>query len=78
MIKKTITIEDLARMVQKGFLETAKKAEADRAFKRVDARFDGIENRLESIEKILIADHRRRIEKLETDIKELKDLLAVN
>ena len=70
MKKKNITIEDLARMVQKGFLETAKKVE-------VDKRFDKIENSLERIEKLLIAEHRRRIEKLELDVRELKELLAV-
>jgi len=70
MKKKNITIEDLAKMVQKGFLETAKKVE-------VDKRFDKIENNLERIEKLLIAEHRRRIEKLELDVRELKELLAV-
>ena len=70
MKKKNITIEDLAKMIQKGFLETAKKVE-------VDKRFDKIENNLEKIEKLLIAEHRRRIEKLELDVRELKELLAV-
>jgi len=70
MEKKNITIDDLTRMVQKGFLETAKRAE-------VDKRFDKVDDRLERIEKLLIAEHRRRIEKLETDVKELKELLAV-
>jgi len=70
MKKKNITIGDLARMVQKGFLETAKKDE-------VNKRFDKVENRLERIEKLLIADHRRRIEKLEIAVKDLKELLAV-
>jgi len=70
MKKKSITIEDLARMIQKGFLETAKKTE-------VNKRFDKVEDRLERIEKLLIAEHRRRIEKLEEDVKELKELLAV-
>ncbi|OGM12020.1 hypothetical protein A2V80_01775 [Candidatus Woesebacteria bacterium RBG_16_39_8b] len=70
MKKKEITIDDLARMVQKGFLETAKKTE-------VDKRFDRIDNKLENIEKVLIAEHRRRIEKLEANVKELRELLAV-
>lgn len=70
MKTKKITIENLARMVQKGFEETAKKDE-------VHKRFDKVENRLERIEKLLIAEHRRRIEKLEFDVKELKELLAV-
>jgi len=70
MKRKNITIDDLARMIQKGFLETAKKTE-------VNKRFDTVENRLERIEKLLIAEHRRRIEKLEIDVRELKELLAV-
>lgn len=68
--KKNISIDDLARMIQKGFLETAKKDE-------VNKRFDRVENRLERIEKLILADHKRRIERLETEVKELKELLAV-
>jgi len=50
MVKKNITTEDLARMVQKGFEETAKRDE-------VNSRFDIIENRLDKIEKLILADH---------------------
>ena len=57
MENKNITIDDLAGMVQKGFEETAKKDE-------VNERFDKIEDRLESIEKLILADHKRRIEKI--------------
>lgn len=70
MIKKNVTIDDLAMMVQKGFEETAKKDETN-------SRLDKIEDRLETIEKLLIVDHRQRIEKLEAEVKELKELLAV-
>ena len=77
MAKKNITIEDLARMVAKGFAETTKKREMDLRFDKVDKRFDKIEDRLENIEKLLIAQHQRRIEKLESDVKELRELLAV-
>lgn len=76
-MKKNITIDDLARIVQKGFLETAKKDEMNDRFARIDKRFDKVEYRLETIEKLLIVDHRQRIEKLETEVKELKELLAV-
>ena len=69
MKKKNITIDDLARMIQKGFLETARKDE-------VNKRFDKIEDRLESIEKLILADHKKRIERLETEVKELKELIA--
>lgn len=64
MKKKNITIDDLARMVRKGF-------------DGVDQRFNRVDNALERIEKLLIAEHRRRIEKLEVDVRELKELLAV-
>ncbi|MDD3729118.1 MAG: hypothetical protein PHH17_03515 [Candidatus Pacebacteria bacterium] len=70
MKKKNITIDDLAMMIKKGFDETAKKSEVSR-------RFDVIEGRLEKIEKLILADHKRRIEKLEMEIKELKELFAV-
>ncbi|MBU4299083.1 hypothetical protein KJ636_03515 [Patescibacteria group bacterium] len=84
MKKKRITIEDLARMVQKGFLETAngfletaKKDEVNGRFDEVSIRFDKVEDRLERIEKLILADHKKRIEKLEFEVKELKELLAV-
>ena len=70
MKNKNITIDDLAGMVQKGFEETAKRSE-------VNERFDKVEDRLESIEKLILADHKRRIEKLEDEVKELRELLAV-
>jgi archaellum component FlaC len=43
----------------------------------MDDRFDTIDGHLERIEKLILADHKRRIEKLETEVKELKELLAV-
>ncbi|KKS65638.1 MAG: hypothetical protein UV67_C0001G0015 [Parcubacteria group bacterium GW2011_GWC1_43_12] len=70
MKKKKITIDSLAGMIQRGFGEMAKKAE-------VDQQFNSVNDRLDRIEKLLIDDHNRRIEKLESAVKELKDLLAV-
>jgi len=64
MKKKNITIDGLAVMVKRGF-------------DGVDQRFDKVDDKLDRIERLLIAEHRRRIEKLETDVKELKELLAV-
>ena len=85
MTKKNITIDDLAVMVQKGFQETAKgfeetakKVDMDERFNAVDKRFDKIEVRLERIEKIVLLNHRERIETLEMEIKKLKDLLALS
>ena len=70
MIKKNITIEDLARMVKNGFEETAKR-------KEVNLRFDEVENQLNKIEKLILTDHKRRIERLEFEVKELKELFAI-
>ena len=77
MKKKNITIDDLAIMVQKGFEETAKKVDLDNFSKSVDKRFDIVDKRLDRIEKLIIADHRERIEKLEEEMKELKSLLSI-
>jgi len=46
-------------------------------FEQVYGRFDKVEDWLERIEKLVLADHTRRIEKLEIEIKDLRDLLAV-
>ena len=70
MRKKEITIEVLARMIQKGFDETATKAEMKKGFNEVYKRFDKIEN-------LILIDHKRRIERLEFEVKELKELLAI-
>lgn len=44
MLKKSVTIDDLAIMVQKGFEDTAEKTEIDFHFDPMDKRFDKIEN----------------------------------
>ncbi len=67
---KKITIDDLAIMVQKGFEETAKKADIDKRFDEVDKRFDRIEN-------ILLKQHSDRIEKLELEMMRLKEALVI-
>ncbi len=46
-------------------------------FGQVYGHFDKIEDWLERIEKLILADHKRRIERLEKEVKELKELLAV-
>jgi hypothetical protein len=69
-MKKEITIDDLAEMVQRGFGETAKQVD-------VNKRFDAVDERLEHIEKLILADHKRRIERLEGEMRELRELLAI-
>lgn len=65
-----VTIEKLAVMVQKGFAETATKDDMNR-------RFNSVDKRLEKIENLFIADHKKRIEKLEIEIKELREMFAM-
>lgn len=77
MVKKNITIDDLAVMVQKGFNETAKKADMDFKFEQVDKRFEQVDKRFDRIEKLILADHKKRIEKLEDELKEIKGTLTL-
>ncbi len=70
MAKKNVTIDDLAVMVQKGFAETATKTELKSMKNEMNERFDKIEN-------LILADHKKRIEKLENEVKELKEIFAV-
>jgi len=72
-----VTIDQLARMVAKGFEETAKAKEVDAQFGKVNERFNKVEERLERIEKFLLEEHRRRIERLENEMKEVRDALAM-
>lgn len=78
MEKKNITMDDLAVMVKKGFdgVDTRFNG-VDLRFNKVDKRFDNIEGRFDKIERILVANHHQRIEKLESDMKELKEILAI-
>ncbi len=64
MTKKNVTIDDLAMMVSKGFDE-------------MGTRFDMVEERLDRIEKIILIDHRTRIEKLEAKVEIFRDALAL-
>ncbi|TSC75569.1 MAG: hypothetical protein G01um101430_411 [Parcubacteria group bacterium Gr01-1014_30] len=65
MANKKVTIEDLARMVKRGF------DGVDKRFDRVDKKLERMEKRLEGIV------YRTEFEKLEFRVKELEDLLAV-
>lgn len=47
---KKITNEVLARMIAKGFEETAKKADVDERFRGVDKRLDGVDKRLDGVD----------------------------
>ena len=68
--KKDVSLDDLAVMVQRGFLGV------DKSFDSVDKKFDFLEaemnNRFDRLEKIIFHEYRGRIEKLEDEVKELR------
>ena len=80
MKKKNITIDDLAVMVQKGFTQV------DKHFEQVDKRLNNIESsmvtkaemnrRFDGLEDRVLASHQKRIEKLESEVKELREIFA--
>jgi predicted solute-binding protein len=39
--------------------------------------FEGVDKRFDKIENILLEDHRKRIEKLEEEMKELKEAISL-
>ncbi|MDD5433095.1 MAG: hypothetical protein PHE77_00315 [Candidatus Pacebacteria bacterium] len=74
MKKKNITIDDLALMVQKGFTDiTENMATKDETNKH----FNSIEKRLDRVENLVLASHQKRIEKLEAEVKELREMFAM-
>jgi archaellum component FlaC len=56
--------ENLARMIQIGFNETAKKIEVDKRFEQVDKRFEQVDNRLDHMD--------ARLANIEQDIAEIR------
>lgn len=65
-----ITTDELAAMINKGFNETAKKAEMDLGFKEVNMRLDKIEN-------ILIKQQNDKIERLEERMHKIEEALII-
>ena len=71
MAKTTITtIDDLARMINEGFKTTATKEDVAALRSEMTAGF-------ERIERLLLAEQKRKIEDLEKRMKRLEDALAV-
>lgn len=78
MKKKTVTIEDLARMVSKGFEETAGKEQVDNLERWAKMRFDNVDRELKEIRKQLIGVvYRYEFDHLQDRVKDLENLLAV-
>lgn len=53
------------------------KSDLDTIKKEMKAGFKAVDERFDRIEKLILADHKRRIEKLEEEVRDLKNLLAV-
>ncbi len=68
MEDKNITTDQLAGMVQRGFESTSKEMKDG---------FDEVGKRLDRIEKLILKEHKRRIEALEAEMKEIRGLLAM-
>ena len=63
MAKKNMTMDNLAMMVQEGFMGLEDK---------MNKRFDMVDERLNHIEDIILDQHRERINRLEDQVKELQ------
>jgi hypothetical protein len=70
MAQRNMTIETPAEMINEGFKTTATKED-------VKALEDRVTRRLDRIETLLMAEQKRKIEGLETQMKKLEDTLAV-
>lgn len=78
--KKNFTINDLALMVGRGFNATDKRFDGvDKKLDGIDKRFDGVDKklfeinqRLSVIEKVILEDHRNRIEILEDRFRDFQ------
>jgi hypothetical protein len=73
MAQKKMTIETLAAMLNEGFKTTATKADIH----RVEERLDGVGSRLGRIETLPMEEQKRKIERLEAQMKKFDDALAV-
>ncbi len=72
MKKKSVTIEDLALMVQQGFNHV------DKQFDHVDQQFKLVHHELKAIRKELDrVVYRREFEKLEDRVRELENMFAM-
>ena len=69
--KKTpVTMDSLASMVQRGFLDTA---ERDAEFRKEVGIFRvEVENRFEHLERVILDEYHQRIERLEDQVRDLQ------
>ncbi|MEK7477795.1 MAG: hypothetical protein AAB645_00295 [Patescibacteria group bacterium] len=77
MVKKKVTIEDLAMMVKNGFDHTASKEELGEFRQEANERFKKVDTQLGRIENILFAAHDRRIDNLEDRVRQVLTALKI-
>ena len=84
-MKEKITLEQLAEMVQRGFENTATKAEIASLRSRVDEidvrledSFRTLNHRVDYAIELIEGDTRSRIEKLEETVERLKTKVGIN
>lgn len=84
--ERKITLDDLARMVQKGFEGVDRRfGDVDRRFDElkegIDQRFLALDNtinyRFDQIEKVMLPEAFKRIDKLEEQVKELREKVGL-
>ena len=87
MPKKNTTIEDLARMVKKGFDDTASKSDIKGLRSDIEElksyvgelKLDvkDVKNRLDNIERLILKQHGERIINLERRMSRMEEMFAV-
>jgi BMFP domain-containing protein YqiC len=77
MTKNNTTIDELARMINEGFMGTASKEDMTEVKEEMKAMEARLTTRLDRIEHLLLAKQEQRLNELETRMKNLEDALAV-
>ncbi len=70
--EKSITLDELARMVKNGFV-----ASDENLHREIGGLRKEINDRFDRLEKFTLDDHQRRIHYLEVEVKHLKDIFAL-
>ena len=71
--KKVTTLGEVVGIMLKAF--DSNQEYMDKKFDKVDKRFDKMDERFDKIEKIILDEHRERIEKLESKVTYLENIL---
>jgi len=77
MSEKKITINELAKMINKSFEKVSTKEQVDNFEKWTKEKIGKLEKNVLEIKILVTDDHRKRIEKLETRVEYLENVLAL-